>query len=146
MLSAVVLLSLSLATAIFEVVFVGITYKRFPILASPRPLREETPIKLSIKGITEGVQGWVKQQAIDWNEFVRHPIFLSSLSIALLYFNVLSFGSPFIAYLKSETTFSDPLIAGMRGLCVVTGLFGTFAMPWMEKRIGLIRTGSWAIW
>jgi iron-regulated transporter 1 len=77
MLSAVVLLSLSLATAIFEVVFVGITYKRFPILASPRPLREETPIKLSIKGITEGVQGWVKQQGIDWNEFVRHPIFLS---------------------------------------------------------------------
>ncbi|KAF8748531.1 Ferroportin1 (FPN1) [Rhizoctonia solani] len=70
MLSAVVLLSMSLATAIFEILFVGITYKRF----------------------------------------------------------------------------SDPLIAGMRGLCVITGLFGTFAMPWLEKRIGLIRTGSWAIW
>ncbi|KAF8725064.1 Ferroportin1 (FPN1), partial [Rhizoctonia solani] len=146
MLSAVVLLSMSLATAIFEILLVGITYKRFPILAVPRPLYTEVPIKLSVKGIIQEARAWIKHQVLDWNEFIHHPIFLSSLSIALLYFNVLSFGSPFIAYLKNETSFSDPLIAGMRGLCVITGLFGTFAMPWLEKRIGLIRTGSWAIW
>ncbi|KAH7343139.1 Ferroporti-1 [Rhizoctonia solani] len=144
--SAVALLSISLGTAIFEIVFVGITYKRFPALAISRPLREETPMKWSINGIGKASRDCIQQQIKDWNEFIRHPIFLSSLSIALLYFNVLSFDSPFIAYLKSETNFSDPLIAGMRGLCVVTGLFGTFAMPWLEKRIGLIRTGSWAIW
>ncbi|CUA68909.1 Thiamine thiazole synthase [Rhizoctonia solani] len=144
--SAIVLLSISLGTAVFEIVFVGITYKRFPALAISRPPREETPVKRSVTGIGKAIRDWGEQQVQDWNEFIRHPIFLSSLSISLLYFNVLSFDSPFIAYLKSETTFSDPLIAGMRGLCVVTGLFGTFAMPWMEKRIGLIRTGSWAIW
>ncbi|KAG8708065.1 hypothetical protein FRC11_006840 [Ceratobasidium sp. 423] len=146
MLSAVVLLSMSLGTAIFEVAFVGITYKRFPVLAIPRPPRVETPIKWTVKGIGKMGREWSQQQVKDWSEFIRHPIFLSSLSISLLYFNVLSFNSPFIAYLKSETNFSDPLIAGMRGLCVVTGLYGTFAMPWLEKRIGLIRTGSWAIW
>ncbi|KAL5636359.1 hypothetical protein ACGC1H_000355 [Rhizoctonia solani] len=144
--SAVVLLSISLGTAIFEIIFVGVTYKRFPVLAIPRPPGEETSMKWSINGVGKAAGDWGQQQLKDWIEFIRHPIFLSSLSIALLYFNVLSFNSPFIAYLKSETNFSDPLIAGMRGLCVVTGLFGTFAMPWMEKRVGLIRTGSWAIW
>ncbi|CAE7229012.1 unnamed protein product [Rhizoctonia solani] len=144
--SAIVLLSMSLGTAIFEIMFVGITYKRFPVLAIPRSPREEMPMKWSVTGVGNAFQNWIQQQVKEWGEFIRHPIFLSSLSIALLYFNVLSFNSPFIAYLKSETSFSDPLIAGMRGLCVVTGLFGTFVMPWLEKRIGLIRTGSWAIW
>ncbi|KDN34977.1 hypothetical protein RSAG8_11983, partial [Rhizoctonia solani AG-8 WAC10335] len=144
--SAVILLSMCLGTAIFEIVFVGITYKRFPVLAIPRPPREVALMRWSVKGIGKAAGNWSQQQMKDWSEFIHHPIFLSSLSIALLYFNVLSFNSPFITYLKSETTFSDPLIAGMRGLCVLTGLFGTFAMPWMEKRVGLIRTGSWAIW
>ncbi|EUC66167.1 iron-regulated transporter, putative [Rhizoctonia solani AG-3 Rhs1AP] len=144
--SAVALLSISLGTAIFEIMFVGVTYKRFPALAIPRPLSEETCMRWSINGVGKATGDWGHQQVKGWIEFIRHPIFLSSLSIALLYFNVLSFNSPFIAYLKNETNFSDPLIAGMRGLCVVTGLLGTFAMPWMEKRVGLIRTGSWAIW
>lgn len=34
----------------------------------------------------------------------------------------------------------------MRGICVVAGLFGTVIMPVMEKKMGLIRAGSWAIW
>lgn len=50
-------------------------------------------------------------------------ILLGSLSISLLYLTVLSFDSTFLAYLKSETDYSDPFIAGMRGLCVVTGEF-----------------------
>ncbi|KAJ1309323.1 hypothetical protein OPQ81_004984 [Rhizoctonia solani] len=144
--SVVVLLSASLGTAVFEIIFVGITYRRFLVLAIPRHLHPGTPMRWSVTGIAKASQDMSQRQIKDWDEFIRHPIFLSSLSIALLYFNVLSFNSPFIAYLKSETSFSDPLIAGMRGLCVLTGLLGTFAMPWMEKRIGLIRTGSWAIW
>ncbi|KAF8602564.1 hypothetical protein BDV93DRAFT_494555 [Ceratobasidium sp. AG-I] len=149
-LSAVVLLGISVVTAAFEGVFVGVVYGKFPVLAAPR-LREDEgrePERANerARGWLNGGREWVEQQAKDWNEFARHPIFLSSISISLLYFNVLSFNSPFISYLKSQTDFSDPLIAGMRGLCVVTGLFGTFLMPWMEKRIGIIRTGSWAIW
>lgn len=144
--SAVVLLSIGLVTAVFECVFVGIVFRKFPALAVPRPRSEESRIDWTVQGIRTGGKRWAMQQSQDWVEFVKHPIFLSSLSISLLYFNVLSFNSPFISYLKSQTDYSDPLIAGMRGLCVATGLFGTFLMPWMEKRIGLIRTGSWAIW
>ncbi len=59
--------------------------------------------------------------------------------------SVLSFDPTFIAYLKSETLYSDAFIAGMRAVGVVTGLIGTFLMPVMEKRIGLVRTGSYSL-
>lgn len=61
---------------------------------------------------------------------------LASVAIALLYLTVLSFDSTFLSYLKSATDYSDPFIAGMRAICVVTGLAGTFIMPMMERRIG----------
>lgn len=49
-----------------------------------------------------------------------------------------------LSYLKSRS-YGDAFIAGQRGICVVTGLLGTLVMPWMEKKIGLIRAGAWSI-
>ncbi|GAB1519499.1 hypothetical protein RhiTH_002567 [Rhizoctonia solani] len=98
MLSAVVLLSMSLATAIFEILFVGITYKRFPILAVPRPLYTDVPIKLSVKGIIQEARAWIKHQVLDWNEFIHHPIFLSEPRIRT-HFHVPS------AYTETRFTF-----------------------------------------
>lgn len=34
----------------------------------------------------------------------------------------------------------------MRGVCVVTGLVGTFLSPYLTEKIGLIRTGSYSLW
>jgi len=50
-----------------------------------------------------------------------------------------------LAYLKAHD-YSDGFVAGMRGVGVVTGLMGTVLMPFLEKRIGLVRAGSWSIW
>ena len=36
-------------------------------------------------------------------------------------------------------------LAGMRGVLVVAGLLGTLVMPFLERYIGLVRTGSWSI-
>lgn len=58
-------------------------------------------------------------------EFVRLPVFLSSLAIALVYLTTLSFDGVMLSYLKSQRGFSDPFIAGMRGVGVVMGLLGT---------------------
>ncbi|MGM9458249.1 hypothetical protein, partial [Lacticaseibacillus rhamnosus] len=41
--------------------------------------------------------------------------------------------------------YSDAFIAGMRAVGVVTGLIGTFVMPMMEKKLGLVRTGSYSL-
>lgn len=68
-----------------------------------------------------------------------------SVSISLLYMSALSFDPAFIAYLKSETTYGDPFIAGMRSLCVITGLMGTFLAPYLTKKIGSVRAGTWSL-
>ena len=70
----------------------------------------------------------------------------ASISISLLYMSVLSFDSTFIAYLKSETDYSDAFIAGMRALCVATGLVGTALGPYLERSLGLVRAGTWSLW
>ncbi|GAC76947.1 iron transporter [Moesziomyces antarcticus T-34] len=169
-LASVVLLSVSAVTALFEVVFVGIVYRRFPTLAASE---KEALANKAASAATEqpdatannqpggkakgGRLGQLFRRAIkstandigqqyrDWKLFVRLPIFLTSVCISLLYMSVLSFDPTFIAYLKSETLYSDAFIAGMRAVGVVTGLIGTFVMPVMEKKLGLVRTGSYSL-
>ncbi|CDS01875.1 hypothetical protein, partial [Sporisorium scitamineum] len=152
-LATVVLLSVNAVTAIFELVFVGTVYRRFPSLAADekaviarRQAATETSSRRSNEQTVDGqktksrlglfadkmarsITDDVKQQYRDWKLFVRLPIFLTSLCISLLYMSVLSFDPTFIAYLKSETLYSDAFIAGMRAVGVVTGLIGTFIMP-----------------
>ncbi|KZV77232.1 hypothetical protein PENSPDRAFT_568606 [Peniophora sp. CONT] len=145
--SAAVLLALMVGTAAFEFVFLEIVYRRFPVLAEPRPEREEYQEGSAPRQtLTRRTSKMLKRQARDWREFVAHPIFLSSLSAACLYMTVLSFDGIFISYLKAATDFSDPFVAGMRALCVLMGLVGTFAMPFLDKWIGLTRAASWSIW
>lgn len=148
--SVVILLGFGLLSMPFEFLFVKVVYERFPALSGPRPARAriDGPDHARSRRIlffTSSVD-WVLQQVKDWKEFTRHPIFITSIAISLLYLTVLSFDSTLLVYLKSETDFSDPFIAGMRGICVVTGLMGTFAMPWMERYMGLVRAGSWSLW
>lgn len=42
-------------------------------------------------------------------------------------------------------SYHDGFIAGMRGICVLCGLIGTFLMPALVRRLGLVRTGSWSL-
>ncbi|SNX82863.1 related to ferroportin 1 [Melanopsichium pennsylvanicum] len=171
-LASVILLTVNAVTGIFELIFVGIVYRRFPSLAADekaaitrkqaaaenRSWRSGSNEQLSSaenKGqgrltrlsrkVAKSVAEDVKQQYRDWILFVRLPIFLTSVCISLLYMSVLSFDPTFIAYLKSETLYSDAFIAGMRAAGVVAGLIGTFVMPILERRIGLVRTGSYSL-
>lgn len=102
--------------------------------------------KQGLRGTFTLLKRWAKVQIADWHSFALMPVFISSLAISLLYMSVLSFDSTFIAYLKSETNYTDPFIAGMRGVCVVCGLLGTFVSPYLTRKIGLVRTGTWSIW
>lgn len=106
--------------------------------------------------------------------FGRLSTFPTSVSLALLYTSVLSFDSTFLTYLKQPhpstlsltaksngilivsppelpsgrhpmVNYTDAFISGMRGLCVVFGLLGTYIMPMLSQRIGLVRLGSWSL-
>ncbi|KAG9126466.1 hypothetical protein FRC07_003317 [Ceratobasidium sp. 392] len=94
-LSAVVLLGVGVIAAVFETVFAGVVYAKFPVLALPR-FRER---------IVFGAREWTLQQVGDWSEFG------CEVYVLLL---------PFTSYEAHRDE----------------GLFGTFLMPWVEKRIG----------
>ncbi|KAK0567646.1 hypothetical protein OC861_002601 [Tilletia horrida] len=135
--SAIVLVSINGASAVFEWIWLEIVFRRFPQLAKWHQYdREENPASNSgERSLGTRLRTWSLNQIHDWQTFARMPIFISTCSIALLYLSVLSFDSTFIAYLKSETTYSDAFIAGMRGAGVVAGLLGTLAMPLLENSL-----------
>ncbi|KAF6750995.1 iron transporter [Ephemerocybe angulata] len=84
--------------------------------------------------------------AKDLIEFSKLPVFFTSLSIASIYLTVLSFDGTMLTYLKNTLNYSDPFLAGQRAACTFAGLLGTVLFPFVLRRIGLVRTGSWSIW
>lgn len=89
--------------------------------------------------------------------------FVASLSIASIYLTVrviylscsfvrtndlqvLSFDGTMLTFLKDSRNYSDPFIAGQRAACTVAGLTGTILFPFISRKLGLVRTGSWSIW
>ncbi|GAA5914652.1 uncharacterized protein JCM6883_001031 [Sporobolomyces salmoneus] len=148
------LLGFALISLCFEFIWIKIVYRRLPILAEtqkspsaaevPKPsTTTKPPLSLSLLG--ERLKLRIVSELKDWLIFIRSPVFFSCLSISLLYLTVLSFDGSMLAYLKAND-YSDGFVAGMRGVGVVTGLMGTVLMPFLEKRIGLVRAGSWSIW
>jgi iron-regulated transporter 1 len=132
--------------------------------------------RLGTKPEKAGARAAAKAYYLHWRAFINHPIFLSSLSISLLYFTTLSFecvlevhpyqllnalrSGIFVSWLKTHA-WSNAFIAGMRAVTVLTarplfsalegamtflqGLAGTVVFPFLEKRLGLVRAGSWSI-
>ncbi|GAA5961411.1 hypothetical protein JCM8115_003438 [Rhodotorula mucilaginosa] len=158
------LLGFAAGSMIFEFIWINIVYRRLPFLARRNALpshasagganAEWTASNPSIPQQRSRLVSWttwtsrvrlrIVSEWKNWRTFIRNPIFYSSLSISLLYLTVLSFDGSMLAYLKSHN-YPDPFVAGMRGVGVVTGLMGTLAMPMLEKRIGLVRTGTWSV-
>ena len=75
---------------------------------------------------------------------VKDRLFLSIISIALLYLNVLAFGPVMISFLLNKI---DPTTTSiLRALAVMMGLLATFTFNKGRERIGLNRFGLWSIW
>ncbi|KAJ7839630.1 Ferroporti-1 [Mycena leptocephala] len=151
--SIAVLAGISALTMVFELYWIQIVYHRFPTLAAeqlrkdnerrapPRPICGRGPARLPAPQRLSSVSLSLK----DWREFVRLPVFFSSVSISLLYLTVLSFEGTMLGYLKT-LHFRDDFLAEMRGLCVITGLIGTVLTVPLENKLGSARAGSWSIW
>ncbi|KAJ7698066.1 Ferroporti-1 [Mycena rosella] len=142
--SIAVLAVISILTMVFEMYWIQIVYDRFPMLAAEQQRKDNLKSNEPRQPQTSSIL----QRALnlkDWQEFVRLPVFLSSVSISLLYLTVLSFEGTMLGYLKT-LDFRDDFLAGMRGLCVVTGLIGTLVTVPLERKLGSARAGSWSIW
>ena len=75
-------------------------------------------------------------------EYFRHPACLPSLSLALLYLTVLSFGGQMVTYLISAG-FSSFIIALVRSLSVLVEITATWIAPKAMARVGPTRAAMW---
>lgn len=84
--------------------------------------------------------------------YMNHRAFLPSISLSLLYLNVLSFSGQMITFLLSipcgdSTTpaFSPAVIGGLRTVSTLFELSATWVAPRLTRRLGVVRAGIWAL-
>ncbi|KAK9072985.1 hypothetical protein SSX86_007307 [Deinandra increscens subsp. villosa] len=80
-----------------------------------------------------------------WRVYLQQDVVLPGLSLALLYFTVLSFGTLMTATLEWDGIPAYVIGTG-RGISAIIGISATFLYPFMEARISTLRTGLWSIW
>ncbi|KAG7601040.1 Solute carrier family 40 member 2 [Arabidopsis thaliana] len=80
-----------------------------------------------------------------WRNYLNQEIVLPGVSLALLFFTVLSFGTLMTATLewKGIPTY---IIGIGRGISAGVGLAATVLYPLMQSRVSPLRTGVWSFW
>jgi iron-regulated transporter 1 len=113
-----------------EYILVYKTYLNYPEL-SKNIVNEYTPL--------------VDEEDVTFMGYVKHRVFLASLSLSMLYLTVLSFGGIMVSYLKL-IGYSDFMLGVLRVVAGIAGISATYLMPMISSRIGVIRTGIWSLW
>ncbi|KAF9403877.1 hypothetical protein BGX21_008443 [Mortierella sp. AD011] len=127
-------------STMIEYILISQIHRDVPALGSRAPFSSEAP--------ATGEGGGEEQVAavpVSAREYVGHRTFLATLSLEILYVNVLSFGGTMTSYL-ALVGYGSGLLGIMKVLSGIMGVAGTFVMPLLSARIGNVRTGLWSIW
>lgn len=76
--------------------------------------------------------------------YYKHPAFLASFALSLLYFTVLSFSGQMITYLISVGYTSYHVGIARVGSSIFE-ISATWAAPYLMKKIGTVRAGIWSL-
>ena len=76
------------------------------------------------------------------SSYMRHPVFLASMALCLLYFTVLSFSGQMVTYLLS-VGLSSVQIGVLRMWSTVLEISATWLAPIAMNRVGPLRGGLW---
>jgi iron-regulated transporter 1 len=126
------------STSVFiEYLAIARVYHAVPALQAPK-----SPAKSSTKHHNGTMLSRVRSNTSVLLSYIRHPAFLPSFALALLYLTVLSFSGQFITYLLAQGL-SSATVAILRGLAAVFELSATWLGPWLHTRIGPVRAGIW---
>lgn len=80
-----------------------------------------------------------------WIVYFNQDVVLPGISLALIYFTVLSFGTLMTAALEWKGI-PAYIIGIARGISAVIGIMATVVYPNLQSRISTLRTGLWSIW
>ena len=78
------------------------------------------------------------------SNYIRHPVFLPSMALCLLYFTVLSFSGQMVTYLLS-VGLSSTQIGVLRTLSTAIEISATWLAPVAMDKVGPLRGGLWFI-
>lgn len=76
--------------------------------------------------------------------YFKHPAFLASFALSLLYFTVLSFAGQMITYLIS-VGYTSYQVGVARVGSTIFEISATWAAPYLMKKIGVVRAGIWSL-
>lgn len=76
--------------------------------------------------------------------YFRQSVALPGLSLACLYFTVLSFGSITTGYIYTQNI-SESILSILRGVGSLLGILATFVFPVMRNSLGLVRSGLFSM-
>ncbi|KAF9876820.1 hypothetical protein CkaCkLH20_05666 [Colletotrichum karsti] len=151
-----VTLSMTLMSVVTEYLCIARVYQLVPALAQLRyqtPAPDDSTSNASVDSDASGTQRWTgrlksKMQAVFPVSaipfYFSHPALRPSLSLALLYFTVLSFSGQMITFLLS-VGYNSFHIGIARTIGTVFELSATWAAPKLMDKIGPIRAGIWSL-
>ncbi|XP_050417924.1 solute carrier family 40 member 1 isoform X2 [Patella vulgata] len=79
-----------------------------------------------------------------WRTYLHYGVCNAGLGLACLYMTVLGFDNITVGYAYSQNI-SESILGFLMGGAAIVGIVGTFAYPFIRRRIGLERTGLFAL-
>ncbi|OAQ92136.1 iron-regulated transporter [Purpureocillium lilacinum] len=137
-------LGMNVASVLVEYICIARVYKSVPALQRPPPgaataSSSSEPTHSSLSSLASRI---LPISSLPF--YFRHPAFLPSFSLALLYLTVLSFSGQMVTFLLSIGY--TPLHVGLaRTGSTVVELSATWVSPWLMRRIGPVRGGIWSL-
>ncbi|CAK7231627.1 hypothetical protein SEUCBS140593_007991 [Sporothrix eucalyptigena] len=143
-------LCMSGASVVVEYFCIAVVYRRVPDLHR-QPAWDTTTVpgtraRTTLTSLWNGIQT-VGRRLVPFASmplYFRHPAFLPSFSLAILYLTVLSFSGQMVTFLLAAGY--TPLYVGLaRTVSTVFELSATWIAPRLMGRIGVIRGGIWSL-
>ena len=138
----IVTLSVAVVSLPLEYILISKVYHAIEELHIRSRIRRDCESSTAATSILSYLSRSVHHTASDLKYYITHKAFLPSISLALLYLTVLSFGGQMINYLIS-LSYSSTSIGILRTLSAICELSATFLAPLVMDRIGAIRAGIW---
>ncbi|KAH7055177.1 Ferroporti-1 [Linnemannia elongata] len=146
LIATIVICAWTTVSAVVEYILVSQIHNDVPALHSRTPYTPPTPTTSATPTESEHQEQEEEASApVSLREYIHHKTFLITLSVGMLYINVLSFGGTMTSYL-TMIGYSNSLLGIMKAVAGIMGVAGTYAQPLLSKRIGNVRTGLWSIW
>ncbi|KAL4222198.1 hypothetical protein ACF0H5_018235 [Mactra antiquata] len=79
-----------------------------------------------------------------WKTFMKYDVAFAGLGLASLYMTVLGFDNITVGFAYTQGI-NESVMGGLMAAGAFVGIVGTFIYPWMRKKIGIQKTGSFGL-